>query len=122
MKSVSVSFGEGSYKITGMAVLCGGDVNFSFTGGTKPHIGAVSIAIYEPARDSATVSTVTVYEHRDDRLSAECAKSAATYLKCIVTVSVGIHIDDPAPEELKTLICNFHECYQMLIAKASQIR
>lgn len=122
MKSVSVSFGEGSYKITGMAVLCGGDVNFSFTGGTKPHIGAVSIAIYEPARDSATVSTVTVYEHRDDQLSSRCAKNAAAFLKCVVTVSVGIHIDHAASEDLKILVCNFNECYQRLIAKVSQIR
>lgn len=117
MQSISVSFGEGIYKITGMAVLCGEDVSFSFTGGTKPHIGAVSIAMYEPVRDSATVSTVTVYEHRDDQLSAKYAKNAATLLKCTVAVSVGIHVDDASSEDIMVLINNFQECYRMVLEK-----
>lgn len=117
MQSISESFGEGIYEIAGVAVICGEDVSFSFTGGTQPHIGAVSIAVYEPVRDSATVSTVTVYEHRDDQLSAKCAKDAAIALKCTAAVSVGIHMDDAAPEDITILINNFKECYRMMAEK-----
>lgn len=117
MKGISASYGKDNYRVTGMAVLCGEDVSFSFIGGTSPHIGAASLAVYEPARDSATVSTMTVYTHRDDQLAAQCAKAAASALKCTVTVSVGIHVDDAAPSDLKILTENFQMCYKMLLEK-----
>lgn len=115
MKTVSASYGKEKYQITGKAVFCGEDVSFSFTGGTDPHIGAVSLAVYEPARDSATVSTIAVYTHRDDQLASKCAKAASAALKCTVTVTVGIHIDHAAAQELELLSGNFDECRRLLM-------
>lgn len=117
MKHISASFGDGNYRINGTAVLCGEDVSFSFTGGTRPHIGAVSLAVYEPERDSATVSTVTVYAHRDDQLAGQCAKDASTTLRCTAAVSVGVHIDSASPREIEILAGNFKECYRKLMEK-----
>lgn len=122
MNCVSVSFGEGKYGISGTAVLCGEDASLSFTGGTRPHIGAVSLAVYEPVRDSATVSTIAVYTHRDNELAEKCAKTVAAALKCTVTVSVGIHIDDAGPSELEILIKNFHQCCQRMIEEIRQAK
>lgn len=115
MKQFSAQWGEGRYLVTGTALLCGRDVTMAFTGGTLPHVGAVSLAVYESERDSATVSTICVYAHRDDQLAARCAKEAAAALKCTAAVSVGIHIDDAAPEELEILTRNFCKCYSMII-------
>ena len=109
--------GEGKYRVRGTAVRCGGDVNISLVGGTRPHIGAISAAVYEPERDSATVSTLTVFSHRDDACSAPCAKRVSTALRCTAAVSVGIHIDDAAPEELQLLLANANQCCDALIAK-----
>lgn len=117
MRCTEVSFGECPYTIHGTAVICGEDVSMTFTGGTLPHVGAVSLGIYESVRDSATVSTMTVFTHRDDRLSALAAKEAAKRLKCSVSVSVGIHVDDAAPEDLKRLCANFEKCLEMLIGE-----
>lgn len=115
MKQFSHQCGEGRYLVTGIALCCGRDVTLTFTGGTLPHVGAVSLAVYEPERDSATVSTICVYTHRDDRLSAECAKKAAAALKCTAAVSVGIHVDNAASLELEILTKNFRECYSVII-------
>ena len=115
MESISAVAGEGTYTVKGTAVLCGQDVNMVFTGGTLPHAGAVSMGIYEPARRSATVSTITAFTHRDDRLSALGAKKAATALECIAVVAVGIHIDDADARELKILCEHFDQCCNKLI-------
>lgn len=117
MERISAAFGEGKYEISGVAVLCGQDVSMTFTGGTLPHIGAVSLGIYEPVRNSATVSTITVFTHRDDRLSSVCAKKAATELRCSVTVTAGIHIDNAGEWELGLLCENFNQCVDLLIEK-----
>ena len=122
MNPISVSFGEGDYKITGIAVACGEDMNLSFIGGTKPHIGAVSLALYEPIRNSATVSTIAVYTHRDGELSAKSAKEIATAFKCTTVVSVGIHVDHATIEELDILIKNFKRCCEKIIEKLANDR
>ena len=110
------SCGAGRYRVSGVAVPCGGDVSISLFGGTLPHVGAVSVAVYEPERRSATVSTVTVFSHRDDACSAPCAKKASAALRCTVSVSAGIHVDDAAPEELPILLDNADRCCDALIA------
>lgn len=122
MKAISAQAGEGRYTVNGTALLCGQDVTITFTGGTLPHVGAVSLAVYEPERDSATVSTICVYTHRDDQLASKCAKQAAAALKCTVAVSVGIHVDDAAPVDLKILTENFQKCYSQLVETIMRTR
>ena len=122
MESISAAAGEGKYTVKGTAVLCGQDVNMVFTGGTLPHAGAVSMGIYEPVRQSATVSTITAFTHRDDRLSAIGAKKAATALECIAVVAVGIHIDDADARELNILCDYFDECCDRLIQEIKERR
>lgn len=117
IKRLRAVFGEGRYQIRGAAFLCGEDINCCFIGGDLPHIGAASLAVYEPERDSATVSTICAYGHRDDCLSADCAKKISIALKCTAAVSVGIHIDNAAPEELKYLCDNFEECRKKLLSE-----
>ena len=122
---VTADFGEKPYQIHGTAVFCGKDLHLSFTGGTLPHIGAVSLAVYEPDRDSATVSTICVYAHRDDRLSAACAKETAVRFQCTAAVTVGIHIDNASPQEIRRLCGNFRECRNRLwkeIEKRREVR
>lgn len=99
----TLTLGEKKYKIDFTALRCGEDLVVTISGGEKPHIGAVSLAVYEPERDSATVSTITVYSHRDDVCAQTCAKMLSKELKCTVTCSVGVHIDNAKPIELKIL-------------------
>ncbi len=122
MKSVSAQAGEGWYTVRGTALLCGQDVTIAFTGGTLPHVGAVSLAVYEPGRNSATVSTLSVYTHRDDLLASRCAKQAASALRCTAVVSVGIHVDDALPRDLEILTENFQKCYAQIAGIITNIR
>ena len=95
MSTIEAHLGSGRLRVWGTAVLCGKDVNIALMGGERPHIGAVSLAVYEPARDSATVSTITVYTHRDDVCASACAKLAATELKCAATAVSYTHLTLP---------------------------
>lgn len=122
MEYISASSGEGRYQISGMAILCGQDLTITVTGGTLPHVGAVSLAVYEPVRDSATVSTITVFTHRDDQLAASCAKKVAKSLQCTVVASVGIHIDHADAKDLERLCKNFEECIDCLIQKLGGLK
>ena len=108
-------YGAEPYRIHIWAVTCGDDLSLTITGGTKAHIGAVALAIYEPARDSATVSNLTVYSHRDDVLAAKCAKRAAIRRKGTATAAVGIHIDAASPEDLVILQENCMACLEEVL-------
>ena len=94
----------------------GKDISVIVSGGTAPHIGAVSIAVYEPERDSATVSTVTVHTHRDDAVAAYFAKAISREMKCTVTVSAGLHVDDANAEDIAVFQKNSYDCCMELIA------
>ena len=111
---ITAAYGEGRYRIEAIALRCGDDVLVTFTGGERPHIGAVSLAIYEPERNSATVSTITAYGHRDDELSRAAAKKLASAWKCTVSVNVGIHVDAADRREIQVLRENFSSCQNVL--------
>ena len=94
------------YELSCACVTCGEDMSVTICGGTKAHVGAVSLAVYEPIRNSATVSTICAYTHRDDIVAAKTAKKLAGELRCTVTVTVGIHIDDASNEEVQLFVRN----------------
>ncbi len=88
----------------------GEDIIVSVGGGTLYHIGAVSLAVYEPERDSATVSTVCVHTHRDDAISSYFAKKISREMKCTVSVSAGIHIDNADETQISELSMLSRKC------------
>lgn len=114
MDMIKIESGCGKYSVALTAMRCGNDLNVSVTGGTSAHIGAVSLAVYEPERASATVSTLCVYTHRDDVLSRAIAKELSSRLGCTVCVSAGIHIDDASPQDILTLRENAMDCCRRL--------
>jgi len=115
MKQVISFCGTAKYKVEAEALYIGNDLIVCVYGGTKPHVGASALAVYEPERDSATVSVITVHTHRDDKVAAHFAKYISREMKCTVSVSAGIHIDNASPEELKMLWDNSVECCCRLI-------
>jgi len=98
------------------AIKCGSDLSVIVGGGTQAHIGAVSLGVYEPVRDSATVSTVTVHTHRDDAVAAYFAKNLSREIKCTVSVSAGIHVDEAGEEDIALLRKNSEKCCTELVA------
>lgn len=114
---IIVEAGEGLYRVEATAVFVGEDISVCVGGGSQPHIGAVSLGVYEPIRDSATVSTITVHTHRDDAVASHFAKAISREMKCTVTVSAGLHVDKAADEDIKHLWNNALECCALLLKK-----
>lgn len=114
-KRFLASAGTRPHIVEARATMAGKDVSVTVIGGTAPHIGAVSLAVYEPERDSATVSTVTVHTHRDDAVAAYFAKAISREMKSTVSVSAGLHIDDAREEDLAIFQKNSQDCCRELI-------
>ncbi len=119
MNSIILKVGEGKYIIESIIVFCGKDLNISIVGGDKPHIGAISIAsptekLYNGIKRSATTSVISLQDHKEDKLACLAAKKIATALDCVVSVSVGIHIDNVTKQEIEILNDNFMELVEKI--------
>lgn len=118
-KLIRVSAGEGKYEVCIRAIPCGRDLSVTITGGTEPHVGACAIGIgrlpdERPMQYSATVSTFTVPDHKDDVVAKMAAKELADTLHANVTVTCGIHIDGATKEELIMLQDNVKQALRAL--------
>ncbi len=119
---MKAAYGEGVYRIEAEAAFCGEDISVRVCGGMLHHIGAVSLATYERERDSATVSTICVQSHRDDKVSGYFAKEISREMCCTVSVSAGIHVDDAGDEDIRTLWQNSVNCCKELIEALKEVR
>ena len=98
------------------ASFLGDDICIAVGGGTDKHIGAVALAVYEPIRDSATVSCISVHTHRDDAVASYFAKAVSRAMKCTVTASAGLHVDEATEEDIRILKENSAKCCEELIS------
>ena len=111
IQSFKLSAGTGKCIIESIVVKCGKDLNVTIGGGEKYHIGAAAIAVprfeyKENKKRTASTSVICVHGHREDELAYKAAKYLATSLDCIVSASIGIHIDNITKEEYDQLLKN----------------
>ena len=121
MNTIRENAGFGKHCIKAVAVCSGEDINVSIAGGEKKHIGAVAIGVPRDKTkvsnvniNSATTSVICVQDHKEDEYAYLAAKHLATELDCVVTVSVGIHIDNVVEKDLDILSENFKEIIEKL--------
>jgi len=86
----------------------GDDLLVSVWGGTRPHIGAVGIAVprpglADPCRTSATSSNYTFLGHKEDALVKQVSEALAAALDRNVVVTAGLHWDGLAPRDLELI-------------------
>lgn len=84
--------------LTAQIVPMGEDLCVAVTGGDRPHLGCAALAvphsgITDPSLPSATVSTINLPGHRDDRLADKIAKTLSCALSHPVAVLCGVHFD-----------------------------
>lgn len=106
---------SGSVRLRAVAVPMGEDLCVAVTGGDRPHIGCTSLAvphpgISDPARPSATVSTLNLTAHRDGQIADQLAKLLSSALGRPVAVVCGVHFDHFSP----TLENDTHAAVQAL--------
>jgi len=108
MKRFLVEISKGQFKIHGSVQEVGQDILVSIWGGTRPHIGAVGIAIPRPSlknqkKWSATSSTFTFVGHKEDTLVKKISEKLAARLRRNVVVTAGLHWDGVTSNEIKTI-------------------
>jgi hypothetical protein len=108
MKKFMVSISKGKFKLHAYTQRMGQDLLVSIWGGTRPHIGAVGMAIPRPSlRDpkkwSATSPNFTFIGHKEDALVKGISERLATELKRNVVVVAGIHWDGITAKEIEII-------------------
>lgn len=99
MKTIEITrelFGE---KITATAVLLDEGIQVSVFGGSRPHVGAVSIT--DPA---GACHTTQFPGHKDSVVSEQWAKALFAEGFCPVVVGAGIHYDNLNREGINTVV------------------
>lgn len=108
MKRFLVDISKGRFKIHGVVQEVGQDILVSIWGGTRPHIGAVGMAIPRPSLSnpekwSATSSNFTFVGHKEDILTKKISEKLASRLRKNVVVTAGVHWDSITPQEIKII-------------------
>lgn len=108
MKQIKLTHRKDRYKIEAKALLVGEDIIVSIWGGTRPHVGAVAMAVPRPSlRDphitSSTSSVLTRVGHREDDIVKRVSETLSSELDRVAVVSAGIHWDDLTDDEIDTI-------------------
>jgi hypothetical protein len=108
MKRFLVKISKGRFKIHGFVQEVGQDLLVSIWGGTRPHIGAIGIAVPRPSlknpkKWSATSSNFTFLGHKEDIMVKKISEKLATQLKRNVVATAGVHWDRITSNEIKTI-------------------
>jgi hypothetical protein len=108
MKRLPIILSKGKFTIEGQVQEIGPDILVSIWGGSRPHIGAVGMAIPRPSLNnpkkwSATSSNFTFPGHKEDTLVKKISERLAAQLRRNVVVTAGIHWDSITLKEIKTI-------------------
>lgn len=102
--------GEGRCQITLTLTDTGHGIHGLLTGGEKPHVGGVVLALPRPSLSgkgwSADVYITPVPGHKDVDIARTVAEMLTRELQLPVAITAGIHSDNLTPEELSKLICH----------------
>ena len=109
------------YQIELQAIHCGADYSVIICGGERGHVGAVALGCNESGINGhenrgATVSVLCALGHRDDEVVRWAAKYLATELKCNISVSAGIHVENASGEDIQCLLENCKAACRQFIA------
>jgi hypothetical protein len=124
--SFQVQRGYGRFQVEAIAVLGGNDISVIIGGGTHYHIGATALAsprpsLAEPEKISASASVICVMSHKDDEIARKAALSLASYLNCVAVVSVGLHVDNAAEQDISALLSNFDIVLEQIKNRSKEI-
>lgn len=100
--------GEGRCQVSLTLLDTGNGLNGLLTGGEKPHVGGVVLALPRPSLSgkgwSADVYITPVPGHKDVYVARTVADTLARELRCPVVVTAGIHSDHLSAEEVNEII------------------
>jgi hypothetical protein len=109
MKKFELSTSRGKYPIHSLSVFLGEDLLVCVWGGSKPHVGAIALALPRPSitdatTTSSTASVLTMLGHKEDGVVKSVAEKLSARLNKNVVVTAGIHwdhLDEAAIREIE---------------------
>lgn len=127
MNTARCSAKEGRFRIDALVQSLGDDLLVSVWGGTRPHIGAVGIAVprpslADPRRTSATSSNYTFLGHKEDVVVKQISEAISAALGRNVVVTAGLHWDDLAPRDLEVIAGLTRRLAEKIIRQQRQAR
>lgn len=122
MKQIKLSYQKDRFKIEANAVLVGEDLIVSIWGGSKPHVGAVAMAVPRPSLrnpdvTSSTSSVLTRVGHKEDDIVKIISERLSSELGKAVVVAAGIHWDDVTDDEIDIIRLACDELSHRLITR-----
>ena len=114
MERKRFSYGSEPYTVDGEVRLLGSDLLVVLSGGTKPHIGSIAVAVPRPSLTNADIisSTSSVYNfigHKDHVIAQRVAEKLSSRLNRHVVVVAGFHIDKISEEGIGRVVENCDE-------------
>lgn len=111
MKRKRFFCGEAPYTLEAEVRLLGSDLLVILSGGTKPHIGSIAVALPRPslANEEIVSSTSSVYNfvgHKDHVIAQRIAEELSSRLNRHVVAVAGFHIDEISEEGIARVIEN----------------
>lgn len=96
-------------KICMQLIEVGNDLCVIITGGSKPHIGCVTLGTPRPSLAdknviSATTSVLNLVGHKDDEVARYVSQKLTSSLNKNVAISCGIHLENIKELEIKTVM------------------
>ncbi len=123
---VRSSVGDDIYKVVAEVKIIGDDLIISIWGGTKPHIGSISVSVPRPGlKDStsmsSTSSVINLIGHKDEVVARKFSEQLAAKFNRNAIATAGIHIDDITENQINIIIRNTTDLCLDVINKLEEI-
>lgn len=103
------------YEISVFALKAGTDWSVTVLGGCLPHVGSVSLAEY--VNTAVTVRSIFRDNHKDQIVGERFARKLAERGRSNVSVSCGIHYENPGEDGLIKIVDTADELLEELCGK-----
>lgn len=106
----SATAGEGRLSVKVALHVMEDSISAEITGGEKPHVGCVILAL-----PGMSAKSLVVDGHRDHELALPLAEELCRITGLAVSMSAGIHIDRAESAEIAALSLNSREAFDALL-------
>jgi len=125
-QTVRSSIGDGIFKVIAEVKIIGGDLMISVWGGTKPHIGSISVSVPRPGlKDgtsmSSTSSVINLIGHKDEVVARKFSEQLAAKFNRNAIATAGVHIDDITENQINIIMQNITALCLDVINKLGEI-
>jgi len=125
-QAVRSSVGDGIFKVAAEVKIIGDDLMICVWGGTKPHIGSISVSVPRPGLKnntsiSSTSSIINLVGHKDEVVARKFSEQFAAKYNKNAIATAGIHIDDITDNQIKIIMQNITDLCLDIIKKLEEI-